>query len=89
MATVPIKTAEQLDKMRRAGRIVAETLQLLRSLVKPGVSTAELDRVAEAFIRGQGATPSFKGITGFRLDLCVGERRDSARHTIRPGIARG
>ncbi len=71
MATVPIKTAEQLDKMRRAGRIVAETLQLLRSLVKPGVSTAELDRVAEAFIRGQGATPSFKGYHGFPASICA------------------
>ena len=58
--------------MARAGRIVAGTLALMRTLVRPGVSTEDLDAAAEAFIRGhQGATPSFKGLYGFPKTLCT------------------
>ncbi len=58
--------------MARAGRIVAGTLALMRTLVRPGVSTEDLDAAAEAFIRGHpGATPSFKGLYGFPKTLCT------------------
>ncbi|HEY7849291.1 MAG TPA: M24 family metallopeptidase, partial [Ktedonobacterales bacterium] len=56
-----IKTPEQIAKLREAGRIVAETYEELRPHVQPGVTTAELDRLAEAFIRGKGALPMYKG----------------------------
>ena len=55
------KSAADLEKMRRAGRIVAGTIDRVLAAVRPKVSTAELDAVAEAYIRDEGATPSFKG----------------------------
>jgi methionyl aminopeptidase len=58
---VEIKTPEQIDRMRVAGLLVGETLELLREAVRPGVSTAELDAVAEEHIRAHGGTPSFQG----------------------------
>ena len=58
------KSPEDLDRMRRAGRIVAGTIDRVLEAVRPKVSTAELDAVAEAYIRDQGATPSFKGYGG-------------------------
>ena len=58
--------------MTRAGRVVADTLALVRSRAVPGVSTAELDRAAEEFIRSHaGATPSFKGLYDFPATLCT------------------
>lgn len=58
------KSPAEIEKMRRAGRIVAEVLALVESELRPGVSTAHLDRVAERHIRAAGATPSFKGYLG-------------------------
>ena len=58
------KSPEDLDRMRRAGRIVAGTIDRVLEAVRPKVSTAELDAVAEAYIRDQGATPSFRGYGG-------------------------
>ena len=58
------KSPGDLDRMRRAGRIVAGTIDRVLEAVRPKVSTAELDAVAEAYIRDQGATPSFKGYGG-------------------------
>ena len=58
------KSPEDLDRMRRAGRIVAGTIDRVLEAVRPEVSTAELDAVAEAYIRDQGATPSFRGYGG-------------------------
>lgn len=55
------KSDREIEVMREAGRIVAEVLDLLGEHIAPGVSTAELDRLAEAFIRSQGAVPAFKG----------------------------
>jgi methionyl aminopeptidase len=69
---VTLKSPREVDIMARAGRIVAGTLALMRTLVRPGVSTEDLDAAAEAFIRGhQGATPSFKGLYGFPKTLCT------------------
>ena len=68
---IEIKTPDQIDAMRRAGLVVAETLGVLRAAVRPGLSTADLDALAEETIRGHGAVPSFKGYQGFPGSLCV------------------
>lgn len=57
--------------MRKAGRIVGETLALMSELAKPGITTLELDRTAEEYIRAQGAVPAFKGYNGFPATLCT------------------
>ena len=66
-----IKNNKELDLMRNAGRIVAETLLCVEKKVKPGITTAELDRIAEEFITKHGAKPSFKGLYGFPASLCI------------------
>ena len=58
---VEIKTPEQIDRMRVAGLLVGETLELLRDAVRPGITTAELDALAERNIRSAGGVPSFQG----------------------------
>jgi methionyl aminopeptidase len=68
---IELKNADQLDRMRKAGRIVAETLALMRKLARPGITTIELDRTAEEFIRERGAIPAFKGYNGFPATLCT------------------
>jgi len=68
---IVIKSQKELSLMREAGRIVAETHRLMKQAVVPGVTTAELDRIADAFIRSQGAVPSFKGYNGFPASICA------------------
>jgi methionyl aminopeptidase len=65
------KTPEQIDAMAAAGEIQARCLKMLRSKVRPGVTTKELDETAERFIRSQGAIPSFKGYRGFPGSICT------------------
>jgi methionyl aminopeptidase len=65
------KSKGEIEKMRQAGRIVAEVLALVESEMKPGVSTAHLDRIAERYIRAAGAVPSFKGYHGYPASLCI------------------
>ena len=61
---ITLKSAREIGQMRRAGRVVAEVLALMESELRPGITTAELDRLAERHIRAAGATPSFKGYLG-------------------------
>jgi len=68
---IVIKSAGELAIMRKAGRVVAVTLAALARQVRPGITTLELDRLAESTIRAQGATPSFKGYRGFPASVCV------------------
>jgi len=68
---IVVKTHAQIDKMRQAGRIVAQTLDLMEKLARPGVRTIELDSAAEEFILAAGATPAFKGYMGYPATLCV------------------
>jgi methionyl aminopeptidase len=68
---VEIKTPEQIGRMRAAGLVVGETLELLRGQVRAGVTTAELDAIAEDNIRSSGATPSFLGYQGFPASICA------------------
>jgi methionyl aminopeptidase len=67
---IQLKTPEQIEKMRAAGLVVAAALQRMREAVAPGVSTADLDAIAESVIRGAGAVPSFKGYHGFPASIC-------------------
>ncbi len=65
------KSRDEIERMRRAGRIVAEVLALVEQELKPGITTGDLDRVAEDYIRRAGAKPSFKGYHGFPASICV------------------
>lgn len=67
---VPFRTAGELDAMAAAGAIVGRALVAVRAAAKPGVSTLELDEVAEQLIREAGAIPSFKGYHGFPGSIC-------------------
>jgi methionyl aminopeptidase len=66
-----VKSLDQIRKMRLAGVVVGETLELIRGHVKAGMTTGDLDRTAEDFIRSNGAKPSFLGYHGFTGSLCV------------------
>jgi len=69
---IRLKTAEEIETIGRAGRIVSDTLTHVAELARPGVSTAALDEAAEAFIRShEGATPAFKGLYDFPGTLCT------------------
>jgi len=65
------KTPRELEIMREAGRIVALTHQELKKYISPGITTLELDKIAEEFIRKHNAIPSFKGYNGFRGSICA------------------
>jgi methionyl aminopeptidase len=65
------KSPDEIDKMRVSGRITAGTIERVLAAVRPGASTADLDAVAEAYIREQGAIPSFKGYRGFPASICT------------------
>jgi methionyl aminopeptidase len=65
------KSTAELDLMREAGRIVAETHRLLQKSIQPDITTKELDQIAEGYIRSQGAIPSFKGYNGFPGSICA------------------
>ncbi|MFY0544877.1 type I methionyl aminopeptidase, partial [Brevibacillus sp. H7] len=66
-----LKSKTEIEIMREAGRIVALTHQELAKVIKPGVTTKQLDELAETFIRSQGAIPSFKGYGGFPGSICT------------------
>jgi methionyl aminopeptidase len=68
---INLKSNDQLALMREAGRIVAQVLALVERAVVPGITTAELDRLAEDHIRRAGAKPSFKGYHGYPATLCT------------------
>lgn len=68
---IAAKTPEQLDAMEAAGRIVGTALQEVRAAAKPGATTLDLDRVAEAVIRDHGAIPTFLGYNGFPGSICA------------------
>jgi methionyl aminopeptidase len=68
---VTVKTPEQIRRMRAAGLVVGRTLQLLADAVRPGITTGQLDALAEESIRSAGATPSFLGYHGFTGSICA------------------
>ena len=91
---IEIKTPEQIAAMREAGLVVARTLGVLAAAVRPGVTTADLDALAEAEIRAAGATPSFKGYHGYPATICTSVNEEivhgipSPRRGSRPRRAR-
>ena len=65
------RNEKEIELLRQAGKIVAMTHEYLKSYIKPGISTYELDELAENYILSQGATPSFKGYYGFPGSICA------------------
>jgi methionyl aminopeptidase len=65
-----LKTREEIEKMRKANQVVAKTLAQLRDAIRPGITTGELDRIAEKSIRERGAVPAFLGYRGYPKSLC-------------------
>ena len=78
---IRLKSPAELALMRENGIIVARALKHLKSLVKPGITTADLDREAETFLRDHGATPSFLGYGGFPASICA-SRNEQVVHGI-------
>jgi methionyl aminopeptidase len=68
---IQIKSEAEIALMRQAGLVVGRTLEKLKAAVRPGMSTADLDAIAEESIRGEGAVPSFKGYRGFPACICT------------------
>ncbi len=69
--SIIIKTAEKVQKIREASKIVGEVHQLMERVIEPGISTYTLDQMAEKLIRSKGATPSFKGYHGYPASICA------------------
>ena len=67
---ISIKSKREIEIMRTAGKILAETREMLKPHIKPGMTTAKLDQLAEEFIISKGAIPSFKGYNGFSGSIC-------------------
>ncbi|MBQ3053999.1 MAG: type I methionyl aminopeptidase [Clostridia bacterium] len=68
---ISIKSEQELLKMRRAGEVVAGVFEVIQSEIKPGVSTAHIDKIVYEYITKQGCTPSFKGYGGFPASICT------------------
>jgi methionyl aminopeptidase len=68
---ISIKTDAQIEIMRKAGKIVADTLSLVEQNIRPGVTTGEIDRLAEEYILSCGARPAFKGYRGYPATICA------------------
>lgn len=79
-----IKTPEQIRKMRDAGKIVAEVLALMEENVRPGISTYELDQIAEKHIVASKAVPTFKGYGGFPASICTSINEEIVHGIPRP-----
>jgi methionyl aminopeptidase len=68
---ITYRSVQEIGKIRASARLVAATLQHIAEMIQPGVTTAELDRVAEAYIRQHDGVPAFKGYRGFPATLCT------------------
>jgi len=68
---ITLKTKDEIEIMRQAGRIVAETLTMVGENIKPGITTLELDRMVEEFILSQNAIPAFKNYHGYPASACI------------------
>ncbi|MDA2912123.1 type I methionyl aminopeptidase, partial [Nitrospiraceae bacterium AH_259_D15_M11_P09] len=66
-----LKTPDEIEIMARASKLVAETLQVLKREVRPGITTDDLDKIAEDSIRSGGGVPAFKGYRNFPKTLCA------------------
>jgi methionyl aminopeptidase len=90
-AGIEVKTPEQIAVMREAGLVVARTLRVLAAAARPGLTTGELDELAEAEILAAGAIPSFKGYHGYPATICASVNEEivhgipSRRRSLRDG----
>ena len=88
---IELKSPTQIGHMREAGRILADAFRVCRDLVKPGVSTLEIDREVESLIRDRKAKPAFKGYRGFPATICASINEEvvhgipAARRRLREG----
>jgi methionyl aminopeptidase len=88
---IELKSPTQIAHMREAGRILADAFRVCRDLVKPGVSTLEIDREVESLIRDRKAKPAFKGYRGFPATICASINEEvvhgipAARRRLREG----
>ncbi len=80
------KSQAEIETMARAGKVVADTLALLEESIRPGITTAELDRIGEEYIRAQGGYPTFKGYKGYPAAICASPN-DMVVHGIPGGYA--
>lgn len=71
-----IKNNTEIEYMRKAGKLTGETLNMLEEKVKPGITTEELDKLAESYIRSHGGIPSFKGYGGFPGSICTSVNKE-------------
>jgi methionyl aminopeptidase len=70
-AMIIIKSSREIEQLKRSNAIVAEVFEKLKGMIHPGVTTKELDEVAEEYILLKGARPAFKGYRGFPATLCI------------------
>ena len=88
---IVLKSEREIALMRRGGHILADVVDLIRELVKPGMSTLEVDEAVESFIRRHGAVPAFKGYRGFPATVCISINQEvvhgipSAQRRIKDG----
>lgn len=75
------RSPQEIAKIQRSAQLVAETVQYLAPMIEPGITTAELDRIAESYIHKHGGIPAFKGYRGFPATLCT-----SINHEVVHGI---
>lgn len=85
---ITLKSIREIEIMRQAGRIVAEVLELMRAEVRPGVTTAELDRLARDVIESHGAKPSFLGHQGFPSSICASVNEEVVHGIPGPRVLR-
>ncbi|MEW5921216.1 MAG: type I methionyl aminopeptidase [Bacillota bacterium] len=83
---ITLKSPQEIDVMRQAGRIVAQTLQVLKEVIKPGITTIQLDALAKRTIESFHASPAFLGYRGFPASICV-SLNEEVVHGI-PGLRR-
>ncbi len=69
--SVTIKSGDEIEAMRKAGRITADAIKAVGAAVRPGITTKQLDIIAEDYIRSMGAVPSFKGLYGYPASICT------------------
>ncbi len=78
---INIRSQQEIEQIRQAGTVVAEVHELIKEMIRPGITTQELDEAAEKHIRSRGAIPAFKGYGGFPASIC-----SSVNHQVVHGI---
>ncbi|RMH64725.1 MAG: type I methionyl aminopeptidase [Calditrichaeota bacterium] len=73
---IHLRSPEEIEKIRKSARLVSKTLGEIAARIEPGVTTLELDRLAETYIRDHGAAPAFKGYNGFPYTLCMSRNEE-------------